>query len=266
MARTQGGSPTSDLVTSALVGGNAELFASIARLHLRPGSKIADVTFGRGVFWKCIEPDMYELHSSDIDPGQPSMADDHPLRMRGESWTHHASVDCRALPYEDASFDAVVLDPPYMEGFFRSKQTQRAGSGSHASFQGAYANVGTYEPETGGPRWHDVVVELYRRAGLEARRVLRRGGLLVVKCQDEVSAGLQRLTHVEIIAALEAMGFYAKDLFVLVRTNAPGVSRCKRQLHARKNHSYFLVFELPTGKAKRPVNTRPAHVPTSEVS
>ena len=32
------------------------------------------------------------------------------------------------------------------------------------------------------------------------------------------------------------------DLFVVVRTNKPGVSRMLRQVHARKNHSYFLVF------------------------
>jgi len=64
----------------------------------------------------------------------------------------------------------------------------------------------------------------------------------VVKCQDEVSANKQRLTHVEIITAAESIGLYAKDLFVVVRPNRPCVSRLKRQVHARKNHSYFLVF------------------------
>ncbi len=33
-----------------------------------------------------------------------------------------------------------------------------------------------------------------------------------------------------------------EDLFVVVRKNKPGVSRILRQVHARKNHSYFLVF------------------------
>ena len=31
--------------------------------------------------------------------------------------------------------------------------------------------------------------------------------------------------------------------FVVVRTNKPSVSRLKKQQHARKNHSYFLVFQ-----------------------
>jgi hypothetical protein len=38
------------------------------------------------------------------------------------------------------------------------------------------------------------------------------------------------------------VGFYAQDLFVVVRSNRPAVSRMKKQVHARKNHSYFLVF------------------------
>ena len=63
-----------------------------------------------------------------------------------------------------------------------------------------------------------------------------------MKCQDEVSANTQHLTHVEIINEYAELGFYAKDLFVVVRPNKPAMSRVIRQVHARKNHSYFLVF------------------------
>jgi len=58
----------------------------------------------------------------------------------------------------------------------------------------------------------------------------------------EVCANQQRLTHVEIINELNQMGFVVEDLFVVIRVNKPGVSRILRQVHARKNHSYFLVF------------------------
>lgn len=146
----------------------------------------------------------------------------------------------------------VVLDPPYIEGFYRATQGNRAGSGTHASFRDAYGTAAAHVVEAGAPKYHEAVIDLYARAGLEACRVLRRGGLLIVKCQDEVSANRQRLTHVEIITAYESLGFYCKDLFVLVRSNAPGVSRMLHQAHARKNHSYFLVFEIPKGWARYP--------------
>ena len=60
--------------------------------------------------------------------------------------------------------------------------------------------------------------------------------------EDEVSANRQHLTHIEIVNEYVKLGFHPEDLFVLVRTNRPGVTRMKRQVHARKNHSYFLVF------------------------
>ena len=206
-----------DLVLSAHVGQNARVFADILRLHVPHGSTIADVTYGKGAFWKEVDRTRYTLLASDLKTG----------------------VDCRTLPYEAGSIDCVVLDPPYMEGFFRRSVGQLAGCGSHASFRKHYASSAT---TTGGPRYHAAVLSLYVEAATEAHRVLRNGGVLIVKCQDEVSANRQHLTHVEIINEYAAIGFHAKDLFVLVRNNRPGVSRMKKQIHARKNHSYFLVF------------------------
>lgn len=79
-------------------------------------------------------------------------------------------------------------------------------------------------------------------AGREAHRVLGERGVLIVKCQDEVCSNRRRFTHVEIMTAYERLGFVAEDLFVVMRNNRLGVSRAVRQVHARKNHSYFLVF------------------------
>lgn len=215
------GTATTDLVLSAHVGGNADVFLQLMRLHVPRGSKVADVTYGKGVFWAEMPAGEYELSPSDLK----------------------TNVDCRALPYEDASFDCVVLDPPYMEGLFRRAKGQLAGAGTHRAFRESYSNGMETE---GGPKYHEAVLDLYYRAGREALRVLRPRGILVVKCQDEVSANQQRLTHVEIINEFQTLGFYTKDLFVVVRTNRPVVSRMIRQEHARKNHSYFLVFvKLP---------------------
>ncbi|MBS2021741.1 MAG: site-specific DNA-methyltransferase [Deltaproteobacteria bacterium] len=222
--RIQGGVATSDATVTAYVSGNADVFPLILDLHVPKGSKVADVTWGQGVFWNNVPKGAYELLASDLKTG----------------------VDCRKLPYEAESIDCVVLDPPYMEGLFRKQTSHMAGSGSHSAFRRAYSNGLATED---GPKWHAAVTDLYFKAGAEAFRVLRSEGVLIVKCQDEVSANRQWLTHVEIINEYGSYGFYCKDLFVIVRTNRPVVSRMKKQAHARKNHSYFLVF-LKTKRRK----------------
>lgn len=101
---------------------------------------------------------------------------------------------------------------------------------------------GDEAPQPNGGKWHEAVLEIYNEGGKEACRVLKEGGISIVKCQDEVSANKQNLTHVEIINSYATIGFFCKDLCVVVRPNKPGMSRVIKQRHARKNHSYFLVF------------------------
>ena len=101
-------------------------------------------------------------------------------------------------------------------------------------------------PEENQPKYHEAVLDLYYRAGKEAWRVLKRDGVYIVKCQDEVCSNKQRLTHLEITNQFKKYGFIVEDLFVVVRNNDPGVSRLKsKQRHARKNHSYFMVYRKP---------------------
>ncbi|MBI4569185.1 MAG: site-specific DNA-methyltransferase [Planctomycetes bacterium] len=235
--RSPRGDATTDVIVTAHVAGNAEVFEQVMNLHVPPGWMVADVTFGKGVFWQRIPLNRYTLHASDLKTG----------------------VDCRRLPYADGSHDCVVLDPPYMEGLFRRSKDHLAGAGSYAAFRDHYSNG---EGTSIGPKYHAAVLDLYFRAGTEAHRVLRVGGVLVVKCQDEVSANQQRLTHVEIINEYAKLGLFAKDLFVVVRKNRPGMSRVIKQEHARKNHSYFIVFlkTCPGRSVRARATARPQRV------
>ena len=206
------GSACNDLVLSAYLDNNATVFPKILDLYVKPGNTVADVTYGKGAFWRKVPKERYHLLATDLLTG----------------------VDCRDLPYDDATVDCVVLDPPYMHSPGGTAHT------SQQAFEQHYRNNGSGNQT--GSKYHEAVVDLYADAGREAKRVLRERGVLIVKCQDEVCSNRQRFTHVEIMLSYQEMGFVAEDLFVVMRNNKPGVSRTKRQVHARKNHSYFLVF------------------------
>lgn len=233
--RVQGGEATTDVVLSAHVAGNAEVFAQLAGLHIPAGHLVSDLTYGKGVFWQQIPVGKYSLKFSDID-AKVQRDPIHDIKVE-------TAIDSRALPFGDETLDCIVFDPPYMEGLFRASTNHLAGAGTHDAFRHHYSNGKATPDKTDQPKWHDAVLDLYLKTGIEAYRCIRNKGLFVVKCQDEVSANKQRLTHVEIISAYESLGFYTKDLFVVMRSNKPGISRLVTQVHARKNHSYFLVFQ-----------------------
>ena len=212
------GEATNDLVMSAHIGTNDEVFPHILSLYVKPQSVVADVTYGQGVFWRRVPHDAYQLLPSDLSIG----------------------VDCRNLPYDDGSIDCVVFDPPYMH---------TPGGTAHVNHQN-YENYYRNNLATSEKKYHEAVLDLYFSAAREAIRVLKEGGIYIVKCQDEVCANQQRLTHIELINELQSYGFVTEDLFVVVRTNKPGVSRILKQAHARKNHSYFVVFIKPKGKRR----------------
>jgi hypothetical protein len=207
------GHPTNELVLSASLEGNDDIFPQILELYVRPGSVVADITYGKGVFWRNVSPGAYKLRATDIQHG----------------------VDCRKLPYKNGELDCVVFDPPYMHTPGGTAHTS-----THAPFERHYRN--NVSGNQTGSKYHEAVLDLYRDGGREAYRTLKKKGVFIVKCQDEVCANRQRFTHVEIMGTYEQMGFVAEDFFVVVRSNRPGVSRMVRQVHARKNHSYFLVF------------------------
>lgn len=217
---------------SAYRGTNDEVFPFVLSLYVELGSIVADVTYGKGVFWRNVPKDAYEVRATDLSDG----------------------VDCRRLPYTDASIDCVVFDPPYMHTPGGTAHV------NHQNYEGYYKNNQAGSEK----KYHEAVLDLYFSAAREAWRVLRDGGVYVVKCQDEVCANQQRLTHVEIINELNEYGFVTEDLFVVVRNGKPGVSRILGQSHARKNHSYFIVFIKPKGRKRWTGVKRRLHVETNE--
>jgi hypothetical protein len=79
--KSPAGSATNRLVFSGCQGTNDELFPRILALYVEPGATVADVTYGKGVFWRQVPEGAYRLLASDLSMG----------------------TDCRRLPYESGS-------------------------------------------------------------------------------------------------------------------------------------------------------------------
>jgi len=82
---------TTETIHTVHIGDNSGLIKKVVELYFIPGEKIADVTFGKGVFWKEIDKTEYQIVGSDIKTG----------------------IDFKKLPYENKSFNHSVIDPPY---------------------------------------------------------------------------------------------------------------------------------------------------------
>lgn len=78
-----------NIIYTACIGNNSKLIKDVTALYFNKGDIVADVTYGRGVFWR--EVSGYEIIGSDIKTG----------------------MDFSNLPYANNSFNHSVIDPPY---------------------------------------------------------------------------------------------------------------------------------------------------------
>jgi DNA modification methylase len=127
-------------------------------------------------------------------------------------------------------FDAVVLDPPYLltGGFKTLKDSIDRGYGNRErASRGIKGVVG--------------VVQMYAKGALEAHRVLKPKGIFIVKTMDQIESGKQQWLSIRLITLFDLLGFDSVDWFVITMPGMPTM-RHDKQDHARRNHSYFLVF------------------------
>lgn len=214
-------SPTGEVYT-CIEGRNNNLISDVLSLYAKPGFVIGDVTFGKGAFWDGIDLSPYRIIGSDI----VSKADALKTHTKYcKNLTLLWNVDFCHLPYKDKIFDMIFFDPPY---------THNPGT---MLIESMYRNAQTTKRFN-----HKDIVDLYREGIQEAKRVLKIGGFLCVKCRDEIESSRQCWAHREVydIATTE-LGMYPKDLFILKQMSYVYIQH-KTQQHARKNHSYLWVF------------------------
>ena len=191
----------------------SEIIKNILLLHTRQQYIDLDATYSKGVFYKntCIQEPKYKF---DINPLSQDV-------IKGDS---------RCLPLADESIEVEMFDPPFLATTGKSLLQEDNSNIINKRF-GVYRN----EKEL-----HQFYIDSMK----EAYRVLKPNGILIFKCQDKISSGKQYMSHYFIIQEAIKLGFYPKDLFVLLAKNRIVADwQLKNQKNARKFHSYFLVLQ-----------------------
>ena len=161
-----------------------EILLSILRLHVPSGVIDCDPTYSKGQFYKDGLIKQPRLRF-DLYPSGPGIE----------------KADCRHLPIEDNTLNCMILDPPFLATTGKSLSS-RIGNIINRRF-GVYPN-------------EKALHQFYIDSLKEAYRVLKPHGILIFKCQDKVSSGTQYLSHVFICNEAVNIGFYPRDLFVLL--------------------------------------------------
>lgn len=189
---------------------NASAIAGAAQLYIHDEAVVADVTWGRGQFWRKTNTRRFRLIGSDF------------VNAKAEA----VRADFRQLPYGDEAIDIVVFDPPYVwDGHPRMT--------NHDRFGGVDTAPGSI----------DDVLELYAAGMREACRVLKPRGKLFVKTIDQIVNSGPRWFSRELPAVAEQLGMFLRDELIVKANKTPQYPQWKNQFHVWKQHSFLLIFE-----------------------
>lgn len=189
-----------------------EIIDGILKLYSKNNQIDLDPTYSKGKFYDNTGIKV-PTYCFDINPQTPNCKE----------------ADCRNLPLKDECVEVMMFDPPFLATTGKSLQGTDENNIINKRF-------GVYPSEK---ELHQFYVDSLR----EAYRVIKPNGILIFKCQDKVSSGKQYMSHNFIINAATKVGFYPKDIFILVARNRLIANWQRNQQHSRKYHSYFLVFQ-----------------------
>ena len=186
-----------------------EILDAIEQLYIGDKGFQCDLTFGNGQFWKNRQLPPFRF---DLD----------------DSLANVTVASSDALPLHSAFLDNLVFDPPFLTYV-------RAGREGNGSMVMARRFTGYWK--------YSELQDHYVATLREASRVLKRGGVMVFKCQDIIHNHSMHCTHLNVVNWAQEFGVKRADLFVLVaKHRMPSPNRAGTQKHARIFHSYFLVL------------------------
>ena len=184
-----------------------ELLYAIIKIHNESNSFDCDPMYNQGMFYKkLIDKPKYRFDINASEKGYDA-----------------EQGDATNIPLANNSIKSIILDPPFMFGTH--------GQTKNNVINKRYTMFDTF----------DELYTCYENILKEAFRVLKNNGILVFKCQDYTDSSTT-MTHCIVYLLATKLGFYAKDMAILVKENKiynPNLT----QRHFRKTHSYFWVFQ-----------------------
>jgi len=131
------------------------------------------------------------------------------------------------IPLDDEMCNVIMFDPPFV---MNGEDHEWVKKGSNIITR-RFSSFKSF----------DELKEMYSNSLVEFYRILKKDGIVIFKCQDSVSSAKQHFSHCWIMNEAIKIGFYPKDLFILLAKARLTDSR--KQQHARKYHSYYWVFQ-----------------------
>ena len=215
---------------------NAAMIADVHRLgYLKDTDVILDPTYGKGAWWRVWAPGdgRRDPMTSMPNPGTgwvEGMTQD--LKTWDSERQEMRTWDFRDMWFVGEFFDAVAFDPPYVS----------VGGRSTSGINGMHAAYGM----DGAPLTPQGVQDDINAGLEECWRVVRKGGIVLVKCQSYVSSGklwpglFHTFNH-----ATQSCGFQVVDHLTHVAGPRPQPEGRGPQKHARRNSSDLLVLRRP---------------------
>ena len=190
-------------VIRSVANNQNDILHNILTLYIKDNTFECDLTFSTGVFYQRLKQPKYKFDKF------PLFDDVMPLE--------------RAYSLSNGIMNSVVFDLPF---------TVRPASDKALMVDKRFTAFHSIEE----------LIDTNREMLHLSYHLLKKGGYLVVKTQDTNYTGRQIWTSFMIQQFASEIGFSLEDVFILLANHAIVGKTLIQQRHARKYHSYFMVF------------------------
>lgn len=199
---------------TVLIGRDKEVIPILLEIHCAVSSPvILDCTYNCGKMWK----------GTDFNPLKMDIDKSLELDVCG---------DFTKMPFSNSCLDVIVFDPPHLPIAAASENSSKK-----------YEKMYGITSDRGVGRDGDNVSEMFEPFLLEAKRVLKKNGVIFAKIADLIHNHRYQWQQVDFINAVRKVGMTPCDMMIKCDPSAGSLnsSKWKNVKHLRKSHCYWIV-------------------------